>query len=96
MFLAKAVKLLGEADTMLSVNLNEAAGRSAYLAGFHAAQALLFEHLGKVLKTHAGVHAEFLRLTKDDPVLMPTCAFSCRGATTSRQSPITRQTPKPA
>ncbi len=69
MFLAKAVKLLNEADTMLSVDLNEAAGRSAYLAGFHAAQALLFERLGKVLKTHAGVHAEFLRLTRDDPRL---------------------------
>lgn len=66
MFLAKAAKLLSEAETMLTVNLNEAAGRSAYLAGFHAAQALIFEHLGKVLKTHAGVHAEFLRLTRDD------------------------------
>ena len=66
MFLAKAAKLLAEADTMLSVGLNEAAGRSAYLASFHAAQALIFERLGKVLKTHAGVHAEFLRLTRDD------------------------------
>ncbi len=66
MFLAKAAKLLSEAETMLSVSLNEAAGRSAYLGGFHAAQALIFERLGKVLKTHAGVHAEFLRLTRDD------------------------------
>lgn len=66
MFLAKAAKLLAEADTMLSVGLNEAAGRSAYLAAFHAAQALIFERLGEVLKTHAGVHAEFLRLTRDD------------------------------
>ncbi len=69
MFLAKAVRLLGEADTMLSVSLTEAAGRSAYLAGFHAAQALIFERLRRVLKTHAGVHAEFLRLTRDDPRL---------------------------
>lgn len=50
MFLAKAAKLLAEAEIMLSVNLNEAAGRSTYLAGFHAAQALIFERLGKVLK----------------------------------------------
>ena len=71
MFLAKAAKLLNEADTMLSVNLNEAAGRSAYLAAFHARQALLFQHLGKVLKTHAGVHAEFLRLTRNDSRLDP-------------------------
>jgi uncharacterized protein (UPF0332 family) len=96
MFLAKAVKLLDKADTMLSVNLNEAAGRSAYLAGFHAAQALLFEHLGKVLKTHAGVHAEFLRLTSEDPRLNADLRASCRGATISRLSPTTKQIRKPA
>jgi uncharacterized protein (UPF0332 family) len=55
LFLEKARKLLVEADTMLSVNLNEAAGRTAYLAGFHVAEALIFERLGKVLKTHNGV-----------------------------------------
>jgi uncharacterized protein (UPF0332 family) len=46
-FLEKARTLLDHADTMLSVNLNDDAGRTAYLAGFHAAQALIFEHLGK-------------------------------------------------
>jgi uncharacterized protein (UPF0332 family) len=69
-FLEKANKFLREADTMLGVDLFDAAGRAAYLAGFHAAQALIFEHLGKVFKSHAGVHAEFLRLTKDDPRLV--------------------------
>ncbi len=54
-FLAKAGKLLGDADIMLNVGLNEAAGRTAYLADFHVAQALIFERLGKVLKTHNGV-----------------------------------------
>jgi len=43
------------------------AGRAAYLAGFHAAQALLFEKTVRVFKTHKGVQAEFLKLTKDDP-----------------------------
>jgi uncharacterized protein (UPF0332 family) len=66
-FLEKAQKLLIEAGVMLSVKLNEAAGRTAYLAAFHAAQALIFERIGKILKTHNGVQAEFLRLTKDDP-----------------------------
>ena len=65
-FLDKALKILSDADIMLGVGLNEAAGRTAYLAGFHVAQALIFERLGKVLKTHNGVQAEFLRLTKDD------------------------------
>jgi uncharacterized protein (UPF0332 family) len=70
-FLGKAQKLLGEATIMLSVALNEAAGRTAYLAAFHAAQALIFEQIGKILKTHNGVQAEFLQLTKDDPRVDP-------------------------
>jgi uncharacterized protein (UPF0332 family) len=65
-FLAKAQHLLAEADIMLGAGLNDAAGRTAYLAGFHAAQALIFENAGKLLKTHRGVQAEFLRLTKED------------------------------
>jgi uncharacterized protein (UPF0332 family) len=51
---------------MLKVGLNEAAGRAAYLAGFHAAQALISERTGRAVKTHKGVHTEFQRLTKDD------------------------------
>ncbi len=66
-FLDKAGKLLGEDDAMLSIGLNEAAGRTAYLAGFHAAQAFISESTGRALKTHRGVHAELHRLTKDDP-----------------------------
>ncbi|HEX4159718.1 MAG TPA: HEPN domain-containing protein [Rhizomicrobium sp.] len=63
-FLAKADDLLVRAGTMLNVGLFEDAGREAYLAGFHAAQALLFERTGKSAKTHKGVQAEFLRLTR--------------------------------
>jgi uncharacterized protein (UPF0332 family) len=66
-FLDKARKLLEHATTMLSVGLNEDAGRTAYLAGFHAAQAFIFETTQKVFKSHKGVQTEFLRLTKDDP-----------------------------
>ena len=67
--LGEGTALLVEAETMLGVGLNTAAGRTAYLAGFHAAQALIFERDGKVLKTHRGVIAEFLKLTKDDQTL---------------------------
>jgi uncharacterized protein (UPF0332 family) len=42
-------------------------GRTAYLAGFHAAQAFIFEKRGRTFKTHSGVQAEFARLVKDDP-----------------------------
>ncbi len=52
---------------MLTVALYDAAGRAAYLGGFHAAQALIFERLGRVFKTHRGVHGEFSRLIKDGP-----------------------------
>ena len=51
---------------MLGVGLNDAAGRTAYLAGFHAAQALIFQRLGKILKSHSGVQSEFLRLTRSE------------------------------
>jgi len=71
LFLAKARRLLGEADAMLQINLTEAAARTAYLAGFHAAQAFIWEQTGKSAKTHQGVHREFYRLTKDDPDLNP-------------------------
>jgi uncharacterized protein (UPF0332 family) len=66
-FLDKAERLLDQAVTMLRVELNDAAGRTGYLAGFHAAQAFIFERTGKILKTHRGVQTEFSRLTKDDP-----------------------------
>lgn len=70
-FLQNARKHLERASIMLSVGLNEDAGRAAYLAGFHAAQAFIFEKLGKVFKFHKGVQTEFLRLTKDDPRFTP-------------------------
>ena len=76
---------------MLGVDLHEDAGRAAYLASFHAAQALLFDKTGKVFKTHKGVQAEFLRLTKDDPRWGSDLAFFCHKPTTSRLSPITRK-----
>jgi uncharacterized protein (UPF0332 family) len=37
------------------------------MAGFHAAQALIFETSGRICKTHSGVNGEFHRLVKDDP-----------------------------
>jgi len=66
-FFEKANRLLGHADTMVGVGLNDEVGRTAYLAAFHAAQALIFEVTGKIAKTHKGVQTEFLRITKDNP-----------------------------
>jgi uncharacterized protein (UPF0332 family) len=66
-FLAKARKSLGEAQAVIGINLTEAAGRAAYFAAYHTAQALIFERTGRVAKTHSGVRSEFSRLAKDDP-----------------------------
>jgi uncharacterized protein (UPF0332 family) len=41
--------------------------RAAYLAGFHAAQALVFERTARIAKSHSGLRAAFARLAKDDP-----------------------------
>ena len=70
-FLQHAEKHLERGHTMLGVHLNDDAARAAYLAAFHAAQAVIFERTGKVAKTHRGVQNEFLRLTKDDPGFTP-------------------------
>lgn len=61
-FLEKADKCRANAKASLTINLTNDAGRSAYLAAFHAAQALIFERTGKIAKTHKGVHSEFARL----------------------------------
>jgi uncharacterized protein (UPF0332 family) len=67
LFLEKSRELLGDAEVILSVNRYEAAGRTAYLAGFHAAQAFIFEINDRVYKSHGGLQGEFSRLVKDDP-----------------------------
>jgi len=51
---------------MLVMHYHEAAGRTAYLAGFHAAQALISDRTGRAVKTHRGLNVEFHRLVKDD------------------------------
>jgi uncharacterized protein (UPF0332 family) len=58
-YLDKARQALSEARAVAGIELAEAAGRAAYLAMFHAAQALIFERLGRVPRTHHGVHAQF-------------------------------------
>jgi uncharacterized protein (UPF0332 family) len=66
LFLAKARRLLAEAEGMMGIAYCEAAGRTAYLAGFHAAQALISDRTGRAVKTHSGVRTEFHRLIRGD------------------------------
>ncbi len=66
-FFRKSRDFLAKAQDLLDAHQwPDEAGRAAYLAGFHAAQAFLFESTSKVFKSHKGVQKEFLRLTKDD------------------------------
>jgi uncharacterized protein (UPF0332 family) len=62
-YLDKSHQLLAHARAILAIEIGEEAGRTAYLAAFHAAQALIFERTGKVARTHRGVHGQFLGLT---------------------------------
>jgi uncharacterized protein (UPF0332 family) len=66
-YLARARQDLSDARQIIAIALANVAARSAYYAGFHAAEAFIFEKTGRVAKTHRGVRTEFARLTKDDP-----------------------------
>ena len=70
-FLQNAADHIERGQAMIAARLNDDAGRAAYLAAFHAAQAIIFERTGKVYKSHKGVNIEFLRLTKNDPHFSP-------------------------
>ena len=66
-YMAKDRQALDKARRVFAIGLYDEAGRHAYYAAFHAAQALLFERTGKVYATHQGVKAEFARAAKSDP-----------------------------
>ncbi|HMF37480.1 MAG TPA: HEPN domain-containing protein, partial [Isosphaeraceae bacterium] len=67
-FLAKSREFLDKAHDLFGAHhWPDEAGRAAYLAGLHAAQALIFEATGQVRKRHPTVQGEFARLVRDDP-----------------------------
>lgn len=54
------------ADMVKDGYINDAA-RNAYLAAFHAAQAYIVEHTGKIAKTHSGAQTQFAQLAMHEP-----------------------------
>jgi uncharacterized protein (UPF0332 family) len=66
-YLAKARATLAGAQKIAALPLPHVTAREAYLAVFHAAEAYIFEHTGKVAKTHRGVRSEFARLARAEP-----------------------------
>ena len=64
----EAQEYLDKARAMLEViHYSDEAARAAYLAGFHAAQALICERTGRIAKSRSGMRSLFARLAKDDP-----------------------------
>jgi uncharacterized protein (UPF0332 family) len=70
-YLASAERSLAKARVVLGVNLHDEAGRLAYFAMFHAAQALIFERTNRSAKTHKGVSRQFHRLARNEANLDP-------------------------
>ena len=73
--LDKARECLARAKIILGAGVGEDAGRDAYLASFHAAQALILARSGKIVKTHRGVHRLFSQLAKNEPELREFARF---------------------
>jgi uncharacterized protein (UPF0332 family) len=70
-YLAKARECLNYARVNLENGLGNDAGRNAYLAEFHAAQALILDRAGRAAKTHHGVHTQFNRIAMKEPEIAP-------------------------
>ena len=66
LYMAKARRLLGQAQAIFEMDIYEQAGRIAYAAVFNAAQALIFERGGRPVKTHRGVKSRFGELTRGE------------------------------
>jgi uncharacterized protein (UPF0332 family) len=70
--LDKAREYLTKARGLLDVlHYNDEAGRAAYLAALHAANALISERTGKIATSHGGVNSQFNLLTRGEPRLDP-------------------------
>ncbi len=77
-FLQKARRCLTNSDTILAIPIPDVSAREAYLAGYHAAEALIFELTGKTTKTHKGFRSEFARVTRSDPAMREFTGFLAR------------------
>ena len=70
-YLDKADQCLDKARRILAIGIFDEAGRHAYYAQFHAAQAIIIERTDKRAKTHKGVGTQFHKLVRSDPTLDP-------------------------
>ncbi len=68
-YLDKARRCLANAKTIAAAAVADVAAREAYLAAYHAAEAYIFEHVGKAAKTHRGVRSQFSRMAQQEPAI---------------------------
>lgn len=73
--LDKARDCLSRARIILAAGVGEDAGRDAYLAGLHAAQAVIRARTGRTVKTHRGVHRLLSQLARGEPQLADLALF---------------------
>ena len=73
--LEKARECLARARIILAAGVGEDAGHNAYLAGFHAAQAVIRARTGRTAKTHRGVHRILSQLGRNEPPLAALALF---------------------
>ena len=66
-YLKRARHFLVRAREMLELTWADDASRAAYMAGFHAAHALVFEKTGRTPKTHSGLQGMFYQVAHDNP-----------------------------
>lgn len=65
----KAKSSLVKAQAILEIELFDDAGRSAYIAAFHAALAFIAQRSDKTPKTHNGTRSVFADLARQEPVI---------------------------
>ncbi len=65
--MATARRHLADAKSVAVLRISYIAGREAYLAAYHAAEALLHHRTGKTAKTQRGLRTQFARLAHADP-----------------------------
>jgi uncharacterized protein (UPF0332 family) len=73
--LDKARDCLRRARIILAAGVGEDAGRDAYLAGFHVAQAVIRARTGRTAKTHRGVHRLLSHMSQTEPQLAALALF---------------------
>lgn len=86
-YLAKARYCLARARTIAAAEVLDVAAREAYLAAYHAAEAYIFERIGKAAKTHHGMKSQCNRRARDEPRIGRELLAFLSGAISSTPSP---------